>query len=110
MNMNINFPITIPFDTDESFVSFHEGLSQIISKLRVEYIPGNFEDLTTGGAKLYIFFTRKDKKYRELVEQYGGVVNSVGGDDDAEMEDDTIALQINDDGTIVMESFGAEVN
>jgi hypothetical protein len=105
MNMNINFPIAIPFDTDESFVSFHGGLSQIISKLRVESIPGD-----NGGAKLYIFFTRKDKKYRELVEQYGGTVNSVGGDAGAEMEDDAIALQINDDGTIVMESFGAGVN
>jgi len=62
MITNVNLPTVFTFHTAFSAEGFAQRLGVIVPKIKFEYIEGDN----------YVFYTRKDKNYRELLKTFSG--------------------------------------
>lgn len=72
MNTNINLPQVFNFYNKDLAEEFCQRISNIIPKIK-------FDELVIGdadfGETFFVFFTRRDKKYRDIVVEFGGIVD-----------------------------------
>lgn len=73
MVKNINLPIVIGFETAAAAEDFLEAAELIVPKLKLEDLDDT--DAATG-QRLFMFYTRKDKNYRDMRKNYGTVVTT----------------------------------
>lgn len=67
MTKNINIPIVIGFDSMEQAEAFLNAAELIVPKLKMEDL-GDVDAATN--QHLFLFYTRKDKNYRDILANY----------------------------------------